>query len=92
MAAKGRADYSPAVNLPAAGGEQDSNVVEMVSSGHTWVPTEIIQDRINRPLDQALAEATPANAVLIRWARDSKNQPDQSWWDETADPFEPERD
>ena len=74
MTVEGRADYSPAVNLPGAHGTQESELVEIVSSGCTWVPTEIFQNGSDRPLDQALAEATPANSVLIRWARNPKKQ------------------
>ncbi len=34
-----------------------------------------------------VAEATPANATLLQWARSSTTVPPQEWWDDNTDPF-----
>ena len=36
-----------------------------------------------------VAEATPANATLLQWARSSTTVPPQEWWDDKTDPFAP---
>ena len=66
--------------------------VGSVSSGYTWQPQVTRYDPEPNPLAEQIAEATPANADLLVWAGQPKNQPPQSWWDDTTDPFEPEND
>ncbi|QDV89257.1 hypothetical protein RAS2_03220 [Phycisphaerae bacterium RAS2] len=41
---------------------------------------------------EQLAQSTPARSTLLEWATRPTNQPPQSWWDETADPFTPDAD
>ncbi len=68
------------------------HVVSSSGTGATWHPTH--ETRQLAPGGQSLeiAQATPSNAVLLDWASKSSNQPPQSWWDETVNPFESEQD
>jgi hypothetical protein len=62
-----------------------------VSDGAAWNPTSYTrcEQPANVLVDQ-LAAATPMNSTLLRWAALPINQPPQSWWDDTTDPFEPD--
>ncbi len=59
------------------------------NSGTEWFPTMVrYYDPGSKPLAEQLAESTPSNAELVQWASRPKNQPPQSWWDDTSDPFD----
>lgn len=60
------------------------------SSGITWRPTCVVMTWPPGEPDRLVRDLTPTNEQLLRWAARPKNQPPQSWWDETDDPFAPE--
>jgi hypothetical protein len=47
------------------------------------------QDELGEAWAEEIRRATIPNELLLAWAR--KQGPPQSWWDETDDPFAPER-
>ena len=59
------------------------------SSGFSWRPRVTLYPAYSRSIVEQLAEATPRNTELLKWAARPENQPPQSWWDDTTDPFEP---
>lgn len=83
-----RAEPQPTVvtSLP---GTNSGRVDRTASSGFTWTPRVMRCDVVPATTSEPLSEATPANTELRRWAARPKNQPPQSWWDDTTDPFEP---
>lgn len=70
---------------PGGGGEARTE-----GSGITWRPTCIVKTWPTGESDRLVREMTPPNEQLQRWAARPENQPPQSWWDETDDPFAPE--
>ncbi|UCF33121.1 MAG: hypothetical protein JSV78_12385 [Phycisphaerales bacterium] len=60
----------------------------MESSGFAWVPVEVHYNRSVDSTSRTLAKATPENVTLLRWAARPDNQPPQSWWHDTSDPFQ----
>lgn len=64
------------------------------SSGFSWFAQTIRvgECQPSNVVDAILAESTPCNSELLEWAAQPSNQPPQSWWDETTDPFAPEDD
>lgn len=63
-----------------------SYLPDRVSEGMTLRLAYTAQMYDPETVDRELAEATPANPVLLDWARTAKQMP-QSWWDDEADPF-----
>ncbi len=41
-------------------------------------------------LQREIEKITPSNAELLEWAERPENQPPESWWNDTTNPFEPE--
>lgn len=52
-----------------------------MSSGQTWRPTQARYED-GQPTEEELAEATPDNDTLLKWAARPENRPPQSWFDE----------
>ncbi len=42
--------------------------------------------------DEVLASSTPSNQDLLDWAAKPENQPPESWWNDTTNPFVPQGD
>ena len=79
--------HHPADELNAIEGCEPSTQ-DADSDGFTWRPEVIYQDTGACAPERELATSTPANDVLLRLARDTRNQPPQSWWKDDDDPFE----
>ncbi len=62
---------------------------ETASEGKTWRISSVMYMYDPAQMDEELAEATPANATLLHWARSSTTVPPQEWWDDKTDPFAP---
>lgn len=61
---------------------------ERSSDGTTWQPAVVSYGYDPAAAHGALAEATPANAVLLSWARSGEAlPPPQEWWDDRTNPF-----
>lgn len=71
-------------SLPIALGGVD--LPDRVSEGMTLRLACTVRTYDPEVLDNELAEATPANPVLLEWARTAEQLP-QSWWDDETDPF-----
>lgn len=65
----------------------DDNHPVPSSSGFVWEPTRRREDLPPANWPQKLAEATPTNSDLLRWAASPANQPPQHWWNDATDPF-----
>lgn len=59
-----------------------------IGSGFSWKPQQTRYEDASS-IDVQLAEATPENSELLKWAARPANQPPQQWWDEMEDPFQP---
>jgi len=66
-----------------------TDTVSNDSPGVVWDYTTRTYGVPQIPVDLQLANATPENPVLVRWASEDRNQPPEEWWDDTTDPFEP---
>jgi len=58
-------------------------------SGFVWIPTREFSELQAIPPSKQLAESTPVNAELRKWAARPTNTPPPSWWEDTTDPFQP---
>ena len=63
----------------------DASVTYSVDS-YYWKATTIVYE--NPVTGEDIAEITPANSELLKWAARPENQPLQKWFDSDDDPFE----
>lgn len=53
---------------------------------HDWKATTIVCER--HVTGEDIAEITPPNSELLKWAARPENQPPQEWFDSDDDPFD----
>jgi hypothetical protein len=73
---------------------EDQRVLEAPMAPDVASISSVVEWQVSQPgtswrqnLAEHVARSTPANAVLLDWARSGRNQPPQSWWDDETDPF-----
>lgn len=69
------------------GGAVRSVRSEQTGSGFEWKAQSRSNECVGHYNRESLAEATPENGDLIRWANRPENAPATEWWDSDDDPF-----